>query len=340
VVQRLPETTHLIYTELLQALLHAAHPRRGISFHKKVVKGQSHWYLEYVIGSHKKAYYLGPDAPALRAQLEAARARWHEDAEDAGTRARLVAMLVSGGATTLSAAHGRVLESLAQAGVFLVGGVLVGSHAFSLFANMLGVRWSRAAMRTQDVDIAADPMAVTVPDVPVSLEAALRGADARFFPVPSLNRKHPATSYKIRGKEVSVSLLTPMRGKEDTAPRYIAALRAMAEPLRFLDYLLADVQPVAVPVRQGVLVSVPAPARFALHKLVVARRRPVAFAEKARKDVAQAEAVLEVLAEDRPGDVLVAMDAARAMPAQFLRQLQQGLCLLRPDLRRAIGGGG
>ena len=246
-------------------------------------------------------------------------------------------MLIGGGATTLPSSHARVLEALSQAGVFFVGGVVVGSHAFALMANMLGVRWPNAFMRTQDIDIAGDTILVTVPESDIDLEETLKKTGKAFFAVPSLNREHPSTSFKIRGKDISVSLLTPRRGKPDGTPRRIPALNAMAEPLRFLDYLLADIQPVAIPVRHGVLAKVPSPARFALHKLVVAQRRPVAFAEKARKDVAQASAILEVLLEDRPGDITIAKEAAQqTMPKQFGSQLARGIASLPSEIRDAL----
>jgi hypothetical protein len=40
--------------------------------------------------------------------------------------------------------------------VFHLGGVLVGTLAFRAYANALGVRSQRAALQTQDVDIAHD----------------------------------------------------------------------------------------------------------------------------------------------------------------------------------------
>lgn len=337
-IHRLPETTHVLYSELLDGLLHAAHSKRGISFHRKTVDGQRYWYLEYVIGSAKQVFYVGPDDEDVSRRVANAKARWAEDAPDAEQRARLVSMLAAGGATTLPGRHARVLEALEQAGVFVVGGVVIGSHAFALIANALGVIWDRVAMRTQDIDIAHDyEIRVSVPDVDMDVEAALVAADKGFFAVPALNRKHPSTSFKIRGADLSVSLLTPMRGKPDSTPRRIPALNAVAEPLRFLDYILEDVQLAAVPVRSGVLVNIPSPARFALHKLVVSQRRVAAFAEKARKDVAQAGAVLEVLFEDRPGDVYRALDAARLMPAKFMRELEAGARLLTEGPRDALG---
>jgi hypothetical protein len=53
----------------------------------------------------------------------------------------------------------------------------------------------------------------------------------------------------------------------------------------------------------GVLVNLPDPARFALHKLIVAEVRPAAFSTQTRKDLLQSEALLRLLLTDRPRDV-------------------------------------
>ena len=336
-IDRLPESTQLLYSQLLDELLKAAYSKRGITFLTRRVKGHTYWYLQYVIGSSQRSYYLGPDNEELRARIESARELWARDKVDGESRARLVSMLRAGGAITLPGGHARVLEALEQAGVFAVGGVLIGSHAFALMGNSLGVRWPEASLRTQDVDIAHDyQVHVSVPDVDVDVEDALREADRAFFAVPTLDNKSPSTTYSVRGKELSVSLLTPMRGKPEGTPKYISSLDTMAKPLRFLDYLLDDVQPAAVPVRRGVLVNIPSPARFALHKLVVSQRRPPAFQTKARKDVAQAEAVLEVLLEDRPGDIAFAFDAADDMPPKFMKQMRAGFELVAPEVRSDV----
>jgi hypothetical protein len=338
-VERIPETTHLLYSELLDALLRGAYSKRGISFQKRTVSGNEYWYLEYTIGSDRTAYYLGPNNEDLRTRIERTEANWAQDAPDAARRARLASMVVSGGGFAPTGSHARVLEALEQAGVFAAGGVLIGSHAFAAMSNMLGVRWPRTALRTQDIDLAHDPtITVTVPNTPINLQQILEKTDDAFFPVPSLNRKHPSTTFAIRGKDLSVSLLTPLTGKPSSEPVEIRALGAVAAPMRFLDFLLEDIQPVAIPIRQGILVNVPSPARFALHKLVVSRRRPAAFAEKARKDLAQAAAMLEVLVEDRPADISFAAEAAQKMPAKFRRQMEEGLAQLDDSLASAVRG--
>ncbi len=56
----------------------------------------------------------------------------------------------------------------------------------------------------------------------------------------------------------------------------------------------------------GAPINVPDPTRFALHKLIVAqlRRQGVArSAAKSRKDLQQAQALIGVLARQRPGDL-------------------------------------
>ncbi len=71
----------------------------------------------------------------------------------------------------------------------------------------------------------------------------------------------------------------------------------------FLDYLIEEPVQAVIVGGRGVLVNVPQPARFALHKLWTAGQRPPAEQAKVRKDRRQAAALLEVLLEDRPGDV-------------------------------------
>lgn len=337
-MQRLAPTTQLLYVELLQQCATVLPNQRGISFARKTVSGHRYWYMELVVGSTKRQFSLGRDSAALREQIDEQKALYEEAAPDLKQREKLVAMLVSGGAIAPGAADGRVLEVLAQSGVFLAGGVLVGSHAFNTYGNMLGIRWDSAAMQTQDMDLASHrqvevALSQDAPDVKSILLESVMG----FFEVPALNPKAPSTSFKLRGQEFHVDLLTPLRGAETVEPVYLPHFRSYAHPMRFLEYLLEDSQGAVIPFRSGLFVNVPHPARFALHKLVVSRRRPVAQQIKARKDVQQATELLGVLLEDRPGDIWLALEAAQAMPDKFLSQLSEGIEQLPTDLQQVIG---
>ena len=103
---------------------------------------------------------------------------------------------------------------------------------------------------------------------------------------------------------------TPAFGEEGL--RDLPALGVQAQALHYLNYLIADPIPAAVAYRGGVLVQVPRPERFAIHKLIVADRRRAEDRMKSAKDRAQAAYLIEVLAEDRPDDLAEALEDARA----------------------------
>lgn len=334
-----PESNRLLYSQLLaECGRGGALPGRGLSFVSKNLRGQKHWYLQIVVGPAKTQHYLGPDSDELRDRMEKEKTMWAHAEPDRRSREKLVAMQIAGGAATVSAAEARIFELLERAGVFVVGGTVIGSHAFGIYANMLGVRWETEMTRTQDVDLAtSSTFEIGINDKPVDLRKALLESEMGFFEVPALNRKHPSTSYKLRGRELTVELLTPMLGPTSSTPIMIRALGVPAEPLRFLNYLLEQTEPAVVVAKGGILVNVPSPARYALHKLVTIQRRPAAMQTKALKDLAQARQLIELLIQDRPGDLILASEAAQRQPAKFQTQLKAGIRRLPAALQRQLG---
>ena len=159
------------------------------------------------------------------------------------------------------------------------------------------------------MDIAADPtLDIAVPGTKADLPAALESLETGFLPVPGLDPKSPTTSFKVRGQSLRVDLLTPSVGTQ-SRPVHMPRFSAAAQPLRFLDYLIESPVRAAVVNGGAVAVSVPDAARFALHKLMIAGERPAAMQSKREKDLLQAAQVLEVLNEDRPGDIALAWEA-------------------------------
>src|SRR5690349_20862852 len=136
--QRLPESVQTLYAELLEQAIHGDAERaasalpRG-SFVAKTIRGASYWYLQYLEGDRKRQRYLGRESPALLAWMEEAKESRAGSAADAAARARLCGTLAAGGAARESATIVRVLEILSEAGVFRLGGVLVGTQAFAAY---------------------------------------------------------------------------------------------------------------------------------------------------------------------------------------------------------------
>lgn len=333
--ERLPETVQTLYAELLDQVIQAEAeavarelPPAG-SFVAKEVKGRTYWYLQRSVAGRREQRYLGPESAALRRWMEEVREARKELAPDEERRAELVDMLVAGGAAAPGRAVGRVLEALAEGGVFRVGGVLVGTHAVAILLNVLGVGPAGRHLRTEDIDIAQDPRLALALGPSLDAAATLAAAEPRIFGVPGLDPRRPSTSFKVRGRDLRVDFLTPLRGRPSEEPVQLPRLGVAVQPLPFLGYLLEDtVQAVALHGR-GARVEVPSPARLAFHKLWVASQRPAALQARARKDRRQAELLLEVLAEDRPRDL---RRAWRAIPARRRNGVQEGLAGLDPSL--------
>jgi hypothetical protein len=316
---RLSESVSTLYAELLdQSILAAAEEAtRGVpsgAFTSKNIKGRTYWYLQRSEGERKRQIYIGADSPALNSWMQQVREKNNANKADVSQRRRLCAMLAAGGATTEPAAVIKVLQLLSEARVFQLGGVLIGTLAFRTLANVLGVRFDQSALRTQDVDIAQDPaigVALARETSAVDLDEALTETDLRFRAFPALDRNNPSTSFKIRGRELRVDILTPMRGRESSAPIYLPAYNLSAQPLRFLEYLIETPIQATVIATDAVLVNLPDPARFALHKLWTSGKRSPAFQTQARKDLLQASQLLEILLEDRPSDVVAGWEALK-----------------------------
>jgi hypothetical protein len=331
----LPLETQTLYAELLEHLV-GVRAQRSIggltgSFAEKTIKGEKYLYWQASQpGGKTRQFYLGRRTPALERVVRRLEKQQAAIAPDLERVRRLAAQLRAGGANVADAASARVVRALAESGLFDAGAMLVGTHVFAVLGNVLGVRWVSGSLRTQDVDIAGARDAdidVAVPDVEADVPSVLEGLKMGFLPVPPLDSKHPSTSFKVRGQALRVDLLCPKRGAADN-PVFIRRFGAAAQPLAYLDYLLAEPERAVFIDGGAALVNVPAPARFAFHKLLVATLRPAAFQAKAEKDVAQAAQVLELLVEARPGDVPLAWDSLRGVRRSWDRAARQGLALL------------
>jgi hypothetical protein len=338
-------TAHTQYAELLEQTLALETSRslaslRG-SFVTRLVKGQTYHYYHYRdIRGEVRQVYLGPDSPALSRFIESAKVDREDAKADLERIEELCAALAATGANVTPFGPAKVIQALADAGLFRHGMVLVGTHAFAVLGNVLGVRWGEAAT-TQDIDfvyhgdidvVVPDAQAIQVPDVLAELKMG-------FFPIPKLNPKHPSTSFRVRGKELRVDFLVPARGRLPSKPVYLPQLQTAAEPLRFLDYLIESTQQAVVVASRGILVNVPSPGRYAFHKLIVATERHTAAAAKARKDIDQAAQLVEVLAEDNPGELRTAWKSLAKRGDGWVRRAVSGLRQLErryPDVAERL----
>lgn len=295
------------------------------SLSTKTVRGHEYLYFEYFEpGGYRRQLALGRQTPELLALV--ARRRQAVAARRSGVELaqQYANMLRAAGVAGLDHGVARVLSALADAGLFRFGAVLIGSHAFARYADALGVTWPEAAWRTQDIDLARH-LEIATPELTSDVPGTLDSLQMGFVPVPQLDPRHASTSFMVRGKPLRVDLLTPGRDGQ-AAPVPIPRFRAAAAPIKFLSLLLVDPMPAIAMHRGGAfLITVPAPARFALHKLLVSQTRSLVQQPKSGKDLHQAALLLELLAEDRPDDLketaLAFASSGRAVTAKVLRGL-------------------
>jgi hypothetical protein len=217
------------------------------------------------------------------------------------------------------------LASLHNHGLFRAGALLIGSHAFGVILNVLGVKTVPYA--TEDVDIARREQ-LALRGIPPFLEILLEtGID--FLKVPSLNRRGHPTSYAERGgSRFKVDLLVP--SPDDTYPTVpVAELGAYAQGLPYLRYLLSVSQEAPILSPHGtVMVRVPVPERYAVHKLMVSQLRGTANS-KGAKDLRQAATLIEAVVERFPGAL---EEAFSAVPKSAERYVRRAISALKSHL--------
>jgi hypothetical protein len=301
--RELPLAAQTAYAELYE-LAQVAEAARSPAFLSgkvawKTIKERRYAYWAFKeIDGRKREYYLGPEGPAIAA-IESARERGAPSLEAV---ARQAAAAASQGCTLTPPRHFRIVKRLADYQFFRAGGLLVGTHAFLALGNQLGVAWD-GGTRTLDLDFAhAGPGGNVTVALPADLDAnshdALQSLQMGFLPALGGSKGLASQYASERDLELRIDFLTVARraGREVHAPNLGVAL----SPLKFLDYLIERPgQGVLIDRADACLINLPDPARYGLHKLIVAHERGARH-PKYGKDVLQALALIDWHLERAP----------------------------------------
>lgn len=306
------------------------------SIEERTRNGRVYLYDRFRIGTEMKSRYLGEGTPELRARLARAAELKAGVGDRRTTMARLARVLRAEGFIGTDRDTGSLLMAFARAGVFRLGGTLVGTAAYALYQGELGVRFdSEELAQTGDIDFASfERLSVALGDKveenPGDILQSLK-----FDPVPGMQDRQIWKWRQNRGAAM-VEFLTPAFGDERVKP--LPALGVSAQALNYLNYLIAEPIAAVALYRSGVLVQLPRPERFAIHKLIVADRRHGGPDQaKARKDRGQAAFLIPVLAEDRPDDLREAFIDALSRGPRWRERLDASLARL-PETARILRG--
>jgi hypothetical protein len=303
-MQRIPLSIQTVYADLVQQA-HAASRHEG-SVYAQTIKGHEYLYVRRSVGAVRRDVFLGrADDPDVKAKASAAKSEMVNVVQ----RRTIVSSLRSFGLPAPTTELGRVLDALADAGLFETA-VLVGTAAYQCYSPIVGVALPSAALMTQDADLATASLALVGHDGEETLETILKRADKTFSALPGLDRKALPSRFRSRSGFM-VDLLTPKLRRSDKGPMPVKRLGAGAAPLQHLAWLIDEpVQAVALH-GPGIPVRVPSPARYGVHKLVIAQKR-AAENVKRKKDLIQAKSLMEALEESDPWAWKDAIDDACA----------------------------
>lgn len=269
------------------------------SFNKKEVKGVIYWYWQFRdLAGRNHQVYLGPDDERLR-ELIALRSEGRSHGHDG--LARLASACTSLGCLNVTPQHFKVINRLSEHGFFNAGGVLIGTHAFIAMGNMLGVRWT-GGWKTNDIDFAHAGKNVSLA-LPTHTESdvhdAITSLRMGLLPVKSIASGTGATYLNSKGGEMRIDLLTTA-GRSDAVYRH-EPLKVNLQPLKFMEFSLEKIaQTAVISGEHALMVNIPSPVRYALHKLVVMAEREVALRTKLQKDAGQVAAIVSYALERSP----------------------------------------
>lgn len=301
-----------VYSELSQRALDAhfvSDFTPNGSFVSVSDKGREYWYFDEPSATGgRKRKYVGPAAdPDISSRVAA----FKELKSDLAGRRKLVQTLRNqAGLLGPDRFTGDIIQAMALSGFFRLRGVMVGAVAYQVYAGLLGVKLPAATIKTDDADFAQfHSISAEVEDrMTPGVAETLRSVDPSFTEVMNQidGRKH--TKFK-NATGYMVEFLTPNRGSDEHQGRP-APMPALgdthAQPLRYLDFLIHDPVRAVLLHRGGVPVTVPAPERFAVHKLIIStkRRDQGGPTDKRLKDMFQATVLMEALITSRRQDDL------------------------------------
>ena len=255
------------------------------SFQKLQRKNQEYWYWAFRdVNQQVRMLYVGPDDDRVRALV----ALFEQTKRTKPLEPAALSALALGNIAT-APKHFRMIKRLSDYGFFRAGGVLIGTHAFLVMANLLGVKWHDGAA-TLDVDFAhaGKNISVALPaDLKIDVHDALTSLEMGLLPITQFNGKVGAQYRNPQDAELRIDFVTSMNRSDK--PVMIPNLNIALEPLKFMEFSLQDTTQACVISRTGACtVNIPAPQRYAVHKLIVYGERPLSERAKSTKDILQA----------------------------------------------------
>lgn len=203
----------------------------------------------------------------------------------------------------------QLLTRLQEAGV-LKNVLVIGSWCMLLYERYFDTDEFRAALRTRDVDLL----------IPIPFRQK-----EKIDISPILDDLGFVTIFKgkdgyqtFHHPDLILEFLVPERGRGHEGPFDVPMLGINAQPIRYLDMLSDSVIEIDY---EDLLINVPHPANFALHKLIVSERRKNSV--KSDNDHRQGVQVLRALIDHH--ELRTIKEVAERIPKTWQKLIQKDL---------------
>lgn len=325
-MRHIPLNLMTLYADLSQSV--GTFDARPGSIATKSVKKRKYLYVTTKDGSVRVERYLGiADDPDVIDQAN----RIRQAAEQAKALRNTVSLLKQSRIPAPSLVLGRILEVVANAGLFKRGVTLVGTAAYQTYACVIGAYLQAAALLTNDVDLSVAKFVAS--DDEEDIESILKRADPTFRPHWGAEDKLPRMFKASNG--FSVDILTRYgRGKK--TPIQIESLSCAADALGFQEYLAEGTIEAVALYGAGILVRVPTPLRYAIHKLIVAQERESRQAAKKMKDLMQARELIDICLATNESELQDVIDEARSRGKAWKTTINASLREIGREARQGV----
>lgn len=187
--------------------------------------------------------------------------------------------------------------------------ILVGSWCMYFYKEYFSPEKYNPSIRTKDIDFLIPLPLRSKKKIDIVEILRKDGFIVTFSNSGYMRLEHP---------EIMIDFLVPERGKGIDKPYPLPHLGVNAQALRFLDFLVDNT--IAIK-SDDIIVRIPHPAAFGLHKLIISKRRKTE--EKSLKEQKEAITVLKTLIEKGESKKIKAI--FNTMPIAWRKKILQSL---------------
>jgi hypothetical protein len=210
-----------------------------------------------------------------------------------------------------------VLDSLQKAGA-LDYLILIGSWCQYLYKLYFSNPPEISGVRTLDLDFLIPYRGKIKKDI--DIPALLK--DLNFEPIID----YPSGLVKYDHPDLSVEFLVPEQGRGSNKPYEIKKLHINAQGLRFLTLLSENLMTIRI---GKLIVKLPEPAAYVLHKFIIGRRRLIK--DKGEKDLNSAKEIGEFLLGD-PEQRKKLIEIFKSLPQKWQNKIKTSMESISPKL--------